>query len=66
MLKDARLVELFLKVQEVERTVRAELHQAGGAEEDRTKDVLRHATATRKSLEGWIAGRQACGRRAAS
>lgn len=55
MLSDARLVELFLSAQAIEREIRG---AADGALGERTRDALRHATATRKSLEAWIADRQ--------
>lgn len=55
--RDRTLVDLFLQAQAVEREMRSALAAGCGRDEAQARDVLRHATATRKSLEGWIANR---------
>ena len=54
---DRTLVAWCLRAQAVEREVRRAIDGAG-ADAAPLRDVLRHATATRKSLEGWIVTRQ--------
>jgi len=54
---DRTLVAWCLRAQAVEREIRRAIDGAGD-DAAPLRDALRHATATRKSLEGWIVNRQ--------
>lgn len=58
MMTDAEIATALQSASEIEAAARRALASSADADRESVNDVLRHATATRRSIEGWI-GRRA-------